>query len=612
MGFTEEQIKAIEWYEGPLMVIGTPGSGKTTVIVNRVNNLIYEYDVRPENILVITFTKAAAVSMKERFLELSGLTSTNVRFGTFHSFFYWIIRTAYGDKLNLGVLDEQKKREVLRTILRKLGPETYDNEETLVSVMNQLGIISCNMIDIENYYSRDMSGNDFVTTYRLYKEYKERNGLIDFDDMVTECYKLLKDRLDILEKIRELYPFIMVDEYQDTNMIQYEILKMLAHPRDNIYVVGDDDQSIYGFRGARPDIMHKFTKEFRNASTLQLSNNFRCPKEIVEFSSSIIADNKKRYGKSLKSVVSSKGQVTIDDMRTQTDEYNLILSRLQKAFKKGVSPSNIAIIYRTNLGPRRLMYKLSSYNVPFNVRDAIPDITNHIYVRPILSYIRYAMGDHSRKVFLDIMNKPVRYISRDMLTSEVVELEDLLRAAKGKDYLRDNIKRMISEIRTISKLSPFAAVNYIRRAVDYDGYLKKLAEDRNIDYDEISDMLDEFQSMISDSDTFLQMFEMLETSRKPKEEKEEEVDGIQLMTLHSAKGLEFSEVHILDAVEGSIPHKKSKSPDEIEEERRLFYVGITRSSNNLYIYVPREIGDRQVSPSRFLGKKGDKNGTWRN
>ena len=612
MGFTEEQIKAIEWYEGPLMVIGTPGSGKTTVIVNRVNNLIYEYDVRPENILVITFTKAAAVSMKERFLELSGLTSTNVRFGTFHSFFYWIIRTAYGDKLNLGVLDEQKKREVLRTILRKLGPETYDNEETLVSVMNQLGIISCNMIDIENYYSRDMSGNDFVTTYRLYKEYKERNGLIDFDDMVTECYKLLKDRPDILERIRELYPFIMVDEYQDTNMIQYEILKMLAHPRDNIYVVGDDDQSIYGFRGARPDIMHKFTKEFRNASTLQLSNNFRCPKEIVELSSSIIADNKKRYGKSLKSVVSSKGQVTIDDMRTQTDEYNLILSRLQKAFKKGVSPSDIAIIYRTNLGPRRLMYKLSSYNVPFNVRDAIPDITNHIYVRPILSYIRYAMGDHSRKVFLDIMNKPVRYISRDMLTSEVVELEDLLRAAKGKDYLCDNIKRMISEIRTISKLSPFAAVNYIRRAVDYDGYLKKLAEDRNIDYDEISDMLDEFQSMISDSDTFLQMFEMLETSRKPKEEKEEEVDGIQLMTLHSAKGLEFSEVHILDAVEGSIPHKKSKSPDEIEEERRLFYVGITRSSNNLYIYVPREIGDRQVSPSRFLGKKGDKNGTWRN
>ncbi len=612
MGFTEEQIKAIEWYEGPLMVIGTPGSGKTTVIVNRVNNLIYEYDVRPENILVITFTKAAAVSMKERFLELSGLTSTSVRFGTFHSFFYWIIRTAYGDKLNLGVLDEQKKRDVLRTILRKLGPETYDNEETLVSVMNQLGIISCNMIDIENYYSRDMSGNDFVTTYRLYKEYKERNGLIDFDDMVTECYKLLKDRPDILERIRELYPFIMVDEYQDTNMIQYEILKMLAHPRDNIYVVGDDDQSIYGFRGARPDIMHKFTKEFRNASTLQLSNNFRCPKEIVELSSSIIADNKKRYGKSLKSVVSSKGQVTIDDMRTQTDEYNLILSRLQKAFKKGVPPSDIAIIYRTNLGPRRLMYKLSSYNVPFNVRDAIPDITNHIYVRPILSYIRYAMGDHSRKVFLDIMNKPVRYISRDMLTSEVVELEDLLKAAKGKDYLRDNIKRMISEIKTISKLSPFAAVNYIRRAVDYDGYLKKLAEDRNIDYDEISDMLDEFQSMISDSDTFLQMFEMLETSRKPKEEKEEEVDGIQLMTLHSAKGLEFSEVHILDAVEGSIPHKKSKSPDEIEEERRLFYVGITRSSNNLYIYVPREIGDRQVSPSRFLGKKGDKNGTWRN
>ena len=615
MSFTKEQQEAITWFEGPMMVIGTPGSGKTTVIVNRINNLIYEHKCNPKNILVITFTKAAAQSMRERFLDLSGLEDTEVRFGTFHSFFFWIIRTAYGKQFSLEVLDENNKRNIIRTILRKLSREMYDSEEVLSSVINQLGIMSCNMIDIDYYHSRDISDKDFRKLYATYKEYKTRHNLLDFDDMVTECYKLLRDREDILNIIRIMYPYIMVDEYQDTNRIQYEILKMLAHPNDNIYVVGDDDQSIYGFRGARPEVMLKFKEEFPGAETRQLTHNFRCPATIVNLSDHIISNNKKRFKKELKSAVDRKGKISIDKVKDASEENKLVIKRIDEAIKRGIQPEDIAILYRTNIGPRRLMYKLRLYNIPFYVRDYIPDISNNLYVKPIIDYIRYALGVHDRETFLNIMNKPVRYISRDMLTGEMIELSDVLRKARGKDYLVENVRRMMAEIRTISNLTPFASVNYIRKAIGYDSYLKRVAEERNMDYDEISDVVDEFQAMIKDTKDFDEMFEML---RNEKEEaaRQENLSGsktfgpeIQLMTLHSAKGLEFSEVHILDAVEGNIPHKKSKSVDEIEEERRLLYVGITRSSNNLYIYVPEEIGDKKVKPSRFIEMKGINDGT---
>ncbi|MCR5228454.1 MAG: UvrD-helicase domain-containing protein [Eubacterium sp.] len=258
MAFTDEQIKAIEFFEGPVMVLGTPGSGKTTVIINRVNNLIYEYDVKPENILVITFTRAAAESMKSRFLELTGLSETQVRFGTFHSFFYWIVRTAYGNSAKLTVLDENKKRIVIKDILKSLDIEEYNNDEYVRYVLSDLGDMACNMIDIEYYHSRNMSDEHFATIYHRYEDYKKKNGFLDFDDMVSRCYMLLKEREDILQAVRNCYPYILVDEYQDTNRVQYEILKLLAHPKDNLYVVGDDDQSIYAIYSIKNIIKLKF------------------------------------------------------------------------------------------------------------------------------------------------------------------------------------------------------------------------------------------------------------------------------------------------------------------------------------------------------------------
>ncbi|MCR5214869.1 MAG: ATP-dependent helicase [Eubacterium sp.] len=602
--FTNDQVQAIEHNEGPMMVIGTPGSGKTTVITNRINYLINEHGVNPAGILVITFTKAAALSMKHRFLELAGEEFTKVRFGTFHSFFYWIIRTAYGDR---GVLDEMGKRNILRKILQEIDRDTYDNDETLSSVVNQLGIMSSDMIDIENYYSRDMSEKDFEKLYHAYDNYKKTNGLLDFDDMVTECYKLLSQRSDILDLIRDMYPYIMVDEYQDTNRIQYEILRMLSHPRDNIYVVGDDDQSIYGFRGARPDIMLQFEKEFPGTKIVHLSYNFRCPGQIVDISSRIISGNSKRYNKKLQSAVAEKGIITIDKVKDSSDQTNLIVKRLRSMDISELQ--DVAVLYRTNIEPRRLIYKLREYSIPFTVRDSLPDIFTHPYVKPVIDYISYALGDHSRKIFLNIMNKPLRYISRDMLRREEVELKDLLVEARGKEYLISSIRNMHLDMINISRLTPYAAVNYIRQAVGYDAYLKSLSEERNMDLEELVSILDEFQSLTRECETFGDLYDMIEDSRELLKKKSEENSisppddsdkGVQLMTIHSAKGLEFKVVHIIDLYEGAIPHKKSKSQADLEEERRLLYVGVTRSKEKLHLYVPQRKGDEAVEPSRFI------------
>lgn len=602
MAFTEEQIKAIEFFDGPAMVLGTPGSGKTTVIINRVNNLIYEYNVKPENILVITFTRAAAESMEERFLELTGLKETKVRFGTFHSFFYWVVRTAYGSSAQLSVLDENKKRAVIKDILKSLNTEEYNSDETIRGILSDLGNMACNMIDIEYYHSKNMSDELFYRIYHEYEEYKKKNGFLDFDDMVSQCYNLLKDRQDILEAIRNLYPYILVDEYQDTNRVQYEILKLLAHPRDNLYVVGDDDQSIYGFRGARPDIMKLFEKEFPGAKIIGLSYNFRCPEEIVDFSTKIISKNEGRFEKTLKSNVSKKGTVSICKVPDIKSENTELVKKIKSDREAGIRYSEMAILYRTNAQPRSLIYKLRQEGIPYSIKDVIPDIATNPYIKPIIQYIRYARGDHSREVFLSFMNKPVRYISRELLYDKTIEIENLKRIAKSnsKDYLIDRLDRLMNELRTILMLSPFGAVNYIRKAMDYDSYLVKTLDENGINKEEVFSILEDFQDSLAGMSGFDEMFEMLDKPEELFVSTEKTGDRVDLMTLHSAKGLEYKSVHIIDCVEGTIPYKKSKSAPELEEERRLLYVGVTRSGEKLTLYVPGKIGEKEVKVSEFI------------
>lgn len=604
MVFNQEQSDAVSHVEGPMMIVAGPGSGKTTVITHRIKYMIESAGIKPADILVITFTKAAANEMETRFKQLTEGSDYSVRFGTFHSIFFWIIKTAY--KLdNSCVISETDKRKLIEQIMSELSieAENYGNRDEVVSnIIAQIGIVKCDMLDIDSYYSKDMPESEFKSIYKSFHNRMRSMGKIDFDDMLVMCYELLTSRQDILDSCRKIFKYIMVDEFQDSNKIQYEILKLLANPTNNLLVVGDDDQSVYGFRGARPEFMHSFTKDYAGAKVIYLNINYRCDRAITRASAKVIEANKKRFKKNLVSNSDMEGKVTIYYPKDVAEQNDCIVAKLKENYDKGIPYDRQAVLYRTNREPRGLAYKLSMYNIPYSISDKLPDIYEHFVVKNCLDYIRFAMGNLDRAIFYRIMNKPVRYITRDSVIENEVDLRKLKSRYTDKVYVMQNISKLEADLELISKMKPFAAVNYIRRGIGYDDYLKKYAEEKSLDVDELMDILDEYTYIIKDIKSLSDMFLYIAQNKEKQKliTNNEVKNGVRLMTMHSSKGLEFDNVMIMDAVEGICPYKKSKTKQEKEEERRMFYVAMTRAKHELCIYVPKTMSGKEVKPSRYI------------
>lgn len=599
--FSEAQRKAISHIDGPCMVVAGPGSGKTTVITKRIQYLVESVGINPSDILIITFTRAAAFEMEKRFKKLTVGNEYSVRFGTFHSVFYWIIKTAY--KLNNScVITEEDKRKIIEKLMNNMKL-SYDNrDEIIASIISQISFVKCDMLDIDNYYSKDMPEEEFRHLYKKFDDEMKRAGKIDYDDMMVMCYELLANRTDILEKCRNMFKYIMVDEFQDSNRIQYEIFKMLAGPSENVFIVGDDDQSVYGFRGARPEIMQRFTEDFKHTKIVYLGENYRCDRLITKASDGVIQSNKKRFKKELYSSSTQNGRVNIQVVKDLTEENNALIKAIKDNYAAGISYENQAVIYRTNVQPRRLVYKLNQFNIPYTISDSLPNIFEHFAVKNVLDYMKVAMGDLSRSIFLRIMNKPSRYISRDMLMEDPVDYDKLRWRLRDKDYAVDNIDKFMADIKLIKKMRPYPALNFIRKGIGYDDYIKDYSEYRQLDADEFYDILDEFASMITDMISYGELFEFIEDYSAllmKQQEKNRIKKGINLVTMHSSKGLEYDTVYIIDAVEGITPYKKAKSPAELEEERRMFYVAMTRARHELNIYIPQFISGKPKNISRF-------------
>ena len=602
MKFSKEQTNAIVHVKGPMMVVAGPGSGKTTVITRRIMYLIESAGVSPADILVITFTRAAAMEMESRFKSLTEGRDYHVRFGTFHSIFFWIIKTAY--KLsNSSVISEEEKRKIIEKIMHQMSLD-YDNKEDIISsVLSQISIVKCDMIDIENYYSKDMAEDEFRAIYKKLDRELKRMGKIDFDDMMVMCYDLLVNRKDILESCRSIFKYIMIDEFQDSNKLQYEIFKLIVSPDNNAFIVGDDDQSVYGFRGARPEIMKQFLRDFPRTKIVYLGTNYRCDRNITEVSSGLIEKNKTRFDKKLTSYSEHAGVVQVLFPKDIVAENNILIEKIKECVAKGYDYDNQAVIFRTNIQPRRLVYKLNQFNIPYTISDSMPNIFEHFVVKNILDYMRIAMGDNSRSTFLRILNKPSRYISREALFEDPVDYDKLRWRLREKEYAVDNLDKFMADMKLIKKMRPFPALNFIRKAVGYEDYIKSYAEYRQMDASEFIDILDEFATMIIDMTSYGQLFEFIdeytELLRK-QHERTKEKRGLNLVTMHSAKGLEYDCVHIIDVVEGVTPYKKAKTQAELEEERRMFYVAMTRAKHELYIYSPKSVSGKYNEPSRYL------------
>lgn len=608
MGFSRAQEEAIRHQTGPMMVLAGPGSGKTTVITRRVSYLTGECGVNPSDILVITFTRAAAAEMRERYEKLSG-GSSRTTFGTFHSIFFRILKLAYRYSAE-NIVREDQQAQMIRELIREARLEPEDEKEMIAGILGEISSVKGEMLDLCHYYSQNCPDEVFRAVYEGYEKRMRMAGLIDFDDMMLMCRELFLQRPDILSAWQKRYCYILIDEFQDINRLQYEIVRMLARPEDNLFIVGDDDQSIYRFRGAKPEIMLGFEADYPQAKRVLLDINYRCTKEISDASLRLIGRNQKRFPKEIRTN-GARGREVLTRIWPDPGQETLRIAQEIKGYlQAGYAPSDIAVLYRTNAGPRLLIGRLMEYNIPFRTRDAIPNLFEHWISANILTYIRIAMGSRSREDFLKIINRPKRYISRDSFRRETVSFEELKACYADKDWVLDRIEGLEYDLRALSRMSPLAAVNYIRQGMDYDSYLKEYAAFRRMKPEELFETADQLRESAAAFETFDAWFahisEYGEELKRQAAMRQADTDAVTLATMHSAKGLEFKVVYILDANEGVTPHSKAVLEEDIEEERRLFYVAMTRAKERLHVYASQEHCHKKADLSRFVEEYLDK------
>ena len=602
MAFSKAQTQAIMHKDGPMMVLAGPGSGKTTVITHRVQYLTKEYGIDPGDILVITFTRAAAEEMRERYEALTG-GGSRVTFGTFHSIFFRILKLAYRYTAD-NIVREEQQMQFVRELAQAGGLEPEDENEFAASILSEISSVKGERIALEHYYSKNCPDTVFRQLYAGYEEKMRRAGLIDFDDMMVLCLELFTERKDILSAWQRRYRYILIDEFQDINRLQYEIVRMLAKPEDNLFIVGDDDQSIYRFRGAKPEIMLGFERDYPGAGRILLDVNYRSTEEIVAPALRLIGENQKRFSKAIHTT-GRHGKNVITKLWQDPGEENLAIAReIQLYLQSGVRPGDIAVLYRTNAGPRFLMEKLMEYNLPFRTRDTVPNLYEHWISRNILTYIRIALGSRAREDILQVINRPKRYISRDVMPDETVSFEKMKAFYAEKDWIAERIESLEGDLRAIARMSPLAAVNYIRQGMGYDEYLIEYAAFRRMRPEELLETADELKESAAGFKTFDEWFAHIEAYKeellRQAAQRRTETDAITLATMHSAKGLEFPIVYILDANEGITPHSRAMLDEDMEEERRLFYVAMTRAKTRLHVYAVRERYHKKAEVSRFV------------
>ncbi|MCD7980993.1 MAG: ATP-dependent helicase [Clostridiales bacterium] len=603
MKVDRSQESAICHRDGPAMILAGPGSGKTTVITRRVEYMIRTHQIRPEDILVITFSRAAAAEMKERFKRLMDGQNVPVTFGTFHAVYFHILKCAYGYTANNIVKEEQRTRFV-REYIRRLRLEYDDEADFIRGILGEIGLIKNTGMDPEHYYSMSCGEEVFRKIYHAYQEFLVRNRFLDFDDMLVCTKELFENRPDILSSWQNRFPYILIDEFQDINQIQYEIVRMLALPENNLFIVGDDDQSIYRFRGAKPEIMLNFEKDYPDTKRILLDTNYRSGSGIVLQAGNLIAHNRTRFSKNIRANAKTGILPVIQSFSSQSKQNLFVIRTIRELNRQGIPLEEMAVLFRTNAQPGLLIRQLMEYNLPFLSKEHIPNIYDHWIVKDLMTYIMLAGGDRSRASFIKIMNRPKRYLSRESLPFEPVTFDAWKDFYRTQGWMVQRLEKLRMDLDVISGMRPYSAVNYIRRAVAYEDYLTEFASLRRIPKEDLTDVLDEIQEGAKGFDTFEAWFSHMEEVRRDWKEQFQEKKApdhaIRLSTLHASKGLEFDTVFIMDVNEGIIPYKKAVLEQELEEERRMFYVGMTRAKNRLYLLHSGRIHNKEMPPSRFL------------
>lgn len=605
MSLNPSQVQAVIHKDGPCMVLAGPGSGKTLTITKRIEYLIGKHHVSPEEILVITFTKAASIEMKERFVRLCGQKAGPVTFGTFHGIYYGILKWAY--RMNASnILSEEQKYQLLKQVIGRMEIDIDDEKDFLQGIAGEIGNIKNNQIPLAEYESLNCSEEVFREIFEQYEKERKRLKKIDFDDMLVLVYELFKKRPDILSMWQRKFRYILIDEFQDINQVQYDVIRMLAAPENNLFIVGDDDQSIYRFRGARPDIMLGFKKDYPDTKEILLDVNYRSTKAIVNGAARVIRHNVNRYPKQIITTNEQGETVHIQEVRHPIEESKYVVSQIQEEKKRGIPSSEIAVLFRTNVEARALAETFMEYNMPFRMKERMPNLYEHFIAQDLTTYLKMALGDRSRKSFLAIMNRPNRYIGRDSVEGTTISFESLRKFYCDKDWMLDRIDQLEVDFRILKNMAPYGAIQYIRKHIGYDEFLKEYAAFRKINMEDLKEVLREIEERAKAFRTIEEWFthieEYSEELKRQSQQKETDPEAITFMTMHGSKGLEFDLVFIIGANETITPYKKAETKEEVEEERRMFYVAMTRARKKLIISYTKERNGKSMAQSRFVGE----------
>lgn len=591
----DNQRKAICHFTGPALVIAGPGSGKTKVITGRISNLIHFRSVKPENILVLTFSKAAAQEMKSRLLKQERLRNTSVTFGTFHAVFLYFLKINNRNHLPK-ILTLKDNLSIIRKTLDKLGKEII-SEEFLMELLSDIQRAKSKNLELKFYESKHLPANEFRIIVKEYEKMKKLAGYMDFDDILIKTLDLLSRNPKLQKDLQLKFHYILIDEFQDINPIQYEIVKKLSGGSANIFAVGDEDQSIYSFRGSTPDIMRIIREDYPDLTLYYLQNNYRSVKEIVELGNRLIAHNKNRNEKKVVSAnATSKGEVRLWKTELDTEEYEKICRTILDLPKE--EWWDTVILTRKNEISIRLLRLFKKYKIPFSIEKESINIYESDVAKDLYAYLSLTSSMVERENFVRVLNKPMRYLNSHFVPEGYFRLNDLY--LKADDYERKTVTELIRQIEFMRDLDPFAAIQYLRKSVGYEEYLKRKAENiqktKNAAFDDLEclNIIQEESKEYDNISEWLGDFSSKNATISGKSE------GIRIMTMHHSKGLEFLNVLIPDLKEGNIPICQENTLEETEEERRLFYVAVTRAKKRLFLFTVKQKETERIIPSRFL------------
>jgi DNA helicase-2/ATP-dependent DNA helicase PcrA len=607
----EKQTEAVTTVGGPLMVLAGAGSGKTKVLTMRIAYLIKEVGILPNNILAITFTNKAANEMKERINKMLGNVSKTIQISTFHAFGLLLIKENYeklGYKSNFTILDSDDQLTLIKKIMKELGydPKVYNPK----AVRNQISGAKNELLDSE-HYSRFANTDFEEKVLKVYERYEERlkvNNSLDFDDLLMLPNILFRDK-DILNKYQERYQYILVDEYQDTNQAQYKLINLLASKYKNICVVGDNDQSIYSWRQADYRNILNFDRDYKDTHIVLLEQNYRSTSNILDAANMVIKHNKERKEKNLYTDNGVGDKITYYRANDELDETFYVVDKVNELIKLGSEYKDIAILYRTNAQSRMLEETFLRYNIPYKVVGSFY-FYNRKEIKDLISYLKLIYNFNDDSSLLRVINYPKRGIgdkSIEKLTNEAKKENKSLfeTISDGKEL---GFKNMIISLK--EKSNSLSLTELIDEVLKVSGIKKELESEKSIEAEIRLENLNEFKSITKSFEERIGIVSLEEFLNEISlvsdvEEHKNNDEVVTLMTVHSAKGLEFDNIIITGLEEGIFPHRNSlESLQDLEEERRLFYVAITRARKRVFLTNARRrllFGQTQMnSPSRFI------------